>query len=179
MITPPTVFAVDWKTTLLRRADVGALKLIFRRHLALDVLADLAVGFAQFLGDVTGEQLIDLEDLQLGLDDLALRLGGGGDELAALALKPRLLAFEVGKPVHLDEVLFPKLADAVELLVDEPHFLGFGVLLGDKSGDLLLQLLDALRKLILLADPGGMPQLEQLALACHRFLHIGIVGPAE
>jgi len=56
VITPPDGVRRRLENhAILRRADVSALKLIFRRHLALDVLADLAVGFAQFLGDVTGE----------------------------------------------------------------------------------------------------------------------------
>ena len=72
---------------VLRRADIGALELILRRHLALDIFADLAVGLAQLLGDVAGQFLIDLDDLQLDLGDLALGFGGGGDELAAFALR--------------------------------------------------------------------------------------------
>ena len=75
---------------VLRRADVGALELILGRHLALDVFADLAVGLAQLLGDVAGEFLIDLEDLQLDLGDLALGLGGIGDELSRA--RPAILA---------------------------------------------------------------------------------------
>ena len=45
------------------------------------------------------------------------------------------------------------------------HLLGLGVLLGGEPGDLLLQLLDALLQLILLAEPRRAPQFEQLALA--------------
>ena len=41
----------------------------------------------------------------------------------------------------------------------------FGVLLRREAGDLLLQLLDALLQLILLAEPGLAAQIEQLALA--------------
>ena len=57
---------------VLRRADIGTFKLIFRRHLALDVFANLAVGLAQFLGDVGGELLIDFDDLQLSSTILPL-----------------------------------------------------------------------------------------------------------
>ena len=86
-------------------------------------------------------------------------------ELAALALQARLLAFEGGEPGDRNQVLCPQVAHAFELLIDEPHFLGLGVLLGGEPDDLLLQLLDALGKLILLTGPGLAPQLEQLALA--------------
>ena len=47
--------------TVLRRAQIGAPKLVLRRHLALDIFADLAVGFAQFLGDVAAQLTDRLE----------------------------------------------------------------------------------------------------------------------
>ena len=73
VITPPTVLDRRLKNrAVLRRANVGALELILGRHLALDEFADLAVGFAQVLGDVAGEFLINLDDLQLGLETLPL-----------------------------------------------------------------------------------------------------------
>ena len=179
MITPPTVFAVDWKTTPSCGARMSVRReLVLGGHLALDVFADLAVGLAQLLGDVAGEFLIDLEDLQLNFGDLALGFGGGGNERAALALQARLLALERGEPVELDEVLRPQIADALELLVDERHFLGLGVLLGGQPGDLLLQLLDALLQLILLAETRGAAQLEQLALARQRLVEVAIVDVA-
>ena len=72
-ITPPTVFAVDWNdNAVLRCADVDPLELIFRRNFALDSFADLAVGLAQLLGDVAGEILVNLENLQLDFGDPAL-----------------------------------------------------------------------------------------------------------
>ena len=51
-------------------------------------------------------------------------------------------------------------------------------MLGGQTDNLLLQLLDALCKLILLAGPGLAPQIEQLALAGHGFLHVGVFGPS-
>ena len=59
---------------VLRRADVDALELVLRGDLALDELADLAVDLAQFLGDLAAQFLIDLNDLEFDLGDLAARL---------------------------------------------------------------------------------------------------------
>ena len=160
---------------VLRRADVDAAELIFRRHLALDGFADLAVGLAQFLGDVTGELLVDLKDLQLDLGDPALGFRGIGDQRAAFALDLGLIALERRQPIELDQVLLPKVAHAGELLVDEAELLGLGVLLRDEPGNLLLQLLDALLQLIFLPEPGVAPQFEQLALGVHRVFDVGIV----
>ena len=74
---------------VLRRADVDALELVFGGDLALDELADLAVDLAHFLGDLAAQVLVDLDDLQFGLRDLAVGLGDCGDQLPALALEPR------------------------------------------------------------------------------------------
>ena len=80
--------------------------------------ADLAVGFAQFVGDLARELVVDLEDLQLDLGDLALGLGGFGDELAAFAPQTRLLALKRGETVELDQVLGPQFAYALQFLLD-------------------------------------------------------------
>ena len=77
----------------------------------------------------------------------------------------RLLALERGEPVERNQVLLQQVAHAGELLVDESELLILGVLLRGEPGDLLLQLLDALRELILLAEPRGATQFKQLALA--------------
>ena len=69
----------------------------------------------------------------------------------------------------------PKVAHAGEFLGDEAELLGFGLLLRDEPGNLLLQLLDALLQLIFLPEPGGAPQVEQLALAIHRVLDVRII----
>ena len=69
----------------------------------------------------------------------------------------------------------PQIANALEFLIDQRHLLGLGVLLGRQSGDLLVQLFDALLELIFLTEPCLAPQLEKLALARQRFLHVGIV----
>src|SRR6202035_3719851 len=163
---------------VLRRADVDAAELIFRRYLALDELADLAVGLAQFLGDVAGELLIDLEDLQLDLGNPALGLRGIGDQRTALALDLGLVALQRREPIELDQVSLPKVAHARELLGDEAELLGLGLLLREEPGDLLLQLLDALLQLIFLPEPGGAPQFEQLALGIQRILDVRIVDVA-
>jgi hypothetical protein len=64
---------------VLGRANLDALELIFGRHLALNELADFALDFAQLARDLAAEILIDLDDLQLNLSDLAARLGYSRD----------------------------------------------------------------------------------------------------
>ncbi len=59
---------------VLGRAHVDALELIFGRHLALDELANLALDFAQLARHLAAQILVDLDDLQLDLADLAARL---------------------------------------------------------------------------------------------------------
>src|SRR6202021_3637584 len=83
---------------VLRGTKIGALELIFGGHLALDILAYLAVGLAQFLGDVAGNLLIDLKNLQLDFGDLAFGLGGGRNQLTALASYPRRVALQRSEP---------------------------------------------------------------------------------
>ena len=162
--------------TILRRAESVRHELILRSHLSLDIFSDLAVGLAQLFADVAGEFLIDLENLQLGLDDLALDLGRGGDELAVFALQARLLAFKRREPADLNQVSGPQIADALKLLGDNGHFFGLGILLGRQPDNLLLQLLDTLLQLIFLSEARLAAQFEQLALAAKGFLHVGIVG---
>ena len=107
---------------------------------------------------------------------LPLASAADGDELAALAFQPRLVAFERGEAIELNQVLLPQIAHAREFLLDQRGFLGLGVLLRGKPRDLLLQLADPLLQLIFLAEPRPAAQIEQLALAAERLFHVGIVG---
>src|SRR5829696_9150057 len=153
---------------VLRRSDIDALQLVLGRDLALDELGNLALDLAQVLGNLAAQILIDLQDLQLDLGNLALGLSGRGDELAALALEARGVALERRHALDLHEVLAPEIPDALELLADQ---LGFALLRRDLAGealDLLLELRDALPELRLLAGPGALAELEQIALAGHR-----------
>jgi len=61
-------------------------------------------------------------------------------------------------------------------LLDQFRLLGLGGLLRFKAADLFLQLSDPLPQLLLLSQPGGPPQLEELAFARQCFLHVGIGG---
>ena len=112
--------------------------------------------------------LIDLQDLQLGLGDLALGLRHRRDQLSALAVEPRRLALERGEAGDLDQVLAPEVAHALELLLDQLDLLGLGVLLRGQAGDLLLELDDPLAELLLLAVRALRRRLEQFALAVER-----------
>ena len=76
VMTPPIVCDGELvHDAVLRRADVDALELVLGRDLALDQLGDLGLDLAQLLGDLAScRSWIDLDDLQLGLGDLALGL---------------------------------------------------------------------------------------------------------
>ena len=166
---------------VLRRADVDALELILGGDLALDELADLAVDLAGLLGDLAAQVPVDLDDLQLGLGDLAGGLRGLRDQLPGFALQPRRRALELGQLGQRNELLLPQIVDAVLLALDQLGFLVLGFALRLEAADLLVELLDPLAKLRLLADAGVAPQLEQLALAVEDRRDIGIVwrGPAD
>src|SRR5262249_36781521 len=84
--------------SVLRGTNVDALELVFGGDLALDDLADLAVHFAQFLGNLAGEVLVYLQDLQGGFRNLAFGLRRRRDQLTAFAIEPRRLALEGGEP---------------------------------------------------------------------------------
>ena len=92
---------------ILRGAQVDALELVFGRDLALDEFAELGVDLAHVLGDLAAQILIDLDDLEFGLGDLALGLGDGCDQLPAFALEPRAIALKRGQPGDLHQVVFP------------------------------------------------------------------------
>ena len=104
---------------VLRGADVDALELVLGRHLALDELADLGLAVAQFGRHLALEVLDELDDLQLGLSDLALGAGDRGDELALLAIEPRGLALQGGEARDRHEVLLVELLHSLEFLIDE------------------------------------------------------------
>ena len=165
---------------VLRGADVDALELIFGGDLALDEFAELGVDLAHVLGDLAAQVLIDLDDLQLSLGDLAFGLGDGGDQLPAFALEPRAVALERGEPGDLHEIVFPELAHAFELLADQRDLPRLGVLLRGEAADLVLQLRDALFQLRFLAEPRGAAKLEQLALVGQRNARRrGLVGAGK
>jgi hypothetical protein len=65
--------------SVLWGADVDTLELVFGRDFALDELADLAINLAQFLGDVAGDILIYLQNLQGCLGDFAFGLRRGSN----------------------------------------------------------------------------------------------------
>src|SRR5262249_30132668 len=108
------------------------------RNLALDIFADLAVSIAQLLGNIAGQILIYLDDLQLYFRDFALRLCCLSDDLPALSLEPRFLALQRSEPIELDQIRRPRIAPACELPVDEGGGLVVGRVLGGEASDLLL-----------------------------------------
>ena len=163
---------------VLRSADISALELILRRDFALDIFADLAVDFAQFLGHVAGQILIHLNDLQLDFGDLAFYLRSLGDDLAALALKARFIALQRCQPVELHQIFLPQIAHALQFLLGQRDPLVLGRLLRGKAGHLLLQLGNALLQLLLLAKTVLVAQFKKLALARERLFDVRFVEAA-
>ncbi len=132
--------------------------------LLLDQLRHLAADVGEVLADLGAHVLIDLQDLDLGLGDLALRLRDRGDELAALAVEPRACSRSSAVTrVNWTSCFSHKVADAVELLLDPVDLLVLGVDLRGKAADLLLRLRDALVELRLQALARVAADLEQLA----------------
>ncbi|MEY9250897.1 hypothetical protein ABH990_001895 [Bradyrhizobium ottawaense] len=159
---------------VLRRADVDAAKLVFGGNLALDQLADLVVGLAQILGDLAHHVLVDLDDLELGLRDLALGLGARSDVLRAFAVETGRVAFELGQTRDLHQTLVVKLAHAGELVLHQRDLLILGLLLGAEPRDLLVELRDALAQLGLLSGAAVDADVEQLGFGGEQQLDVGI-----
>src|SRR5262245_18961616 len=160
-------------------ADFDALELVFGRHLALDELADFGIDLAQFTRHLAAQILIDLDDLQLDLADLATRLGYSRDRLCTLALEARCLPFKRDQSIDLYQVLVPECPYAFELALDQLDLLNFCLLQCRVSADLLVKLPDALPELRLLAEPGTASQLEQLAFALDGSGGIGLVHAGQ
>jgi len=77
--------------------------------------------------------LVDLQDLDLGLGNLALGLRDRSDKLSTLALEPRLFAFQRRDAAELNELLCPQLADPFEFLLDPLDLLVLGGDLRDEG----------------------------------------------
>src|SRR5262249_23806469 len=127
---------------VLGSANVDALQLVFGCYLALDQLGDLGADLGEVLADLGAQVLVDLDDLQLRLGDLALGLRRGADQLAAFALQARRVAFEPSQPGEWDEVLAPQVAYAGKLLLDQVDLLILGGSLPRQAPDLFLKLAD-------------------------------------
>jgi hypothetical protein len=110
--------------SVLWGANLDALELVLGGDLALDEFADLAVHFAQFLGDLAGEFLVYLQDLQGGFGDLAFGLRRRRDQLTAFAVEPGRLALEGGEPAELNQILAPEIAHACQLSLDQRNLFG-------------------------------------------------------
>src|SRR4051812_5524414 len=164
---------------VLWRADVDTAKLVLGGDLALDHFADLVVGLAQILGDLADHVLVDLDDLELGLGDLALGLRARGDVLRTLAVEAGAIAFERGEARDLHQMLVIEIADADEFLLHQRDFLVFGSLLRGEALDLLVELLDALAQLRLLASAAVDAHVKQLGFGIEQSLDIVFVAAIE
>src|SRR5262249_33879750 len=108
------------------------------------------------------------------LGDFAFGLRRGRNQLAAFTVEPSRFTLERSKPGELDQILFPKLAHARQLSLDECNFLGLRILLRGEAGNLLPNLGVPLPHLRLLAAASRLAQAEKLAFAIHRLCTVGI-----
>ena len=69
----------------LRRADIDALQLVLGRNTTFHKLGVFCLNLAQLLHHLGAHVVINLDNLQLGLGDLAPSLGDSRDQLAPLA----------------------------------------------------------------------------------------------
>ena len=163
----------------LRGSDVDPTQLVFGRDLALDELTDLVVGLAQILGDLADHILVDLNDLQFGLGDLALGLRLRCNVLRPLAGQPGRVALQHRQTRNLNQVLFVQRANADQFLLHQRNFLVFRLFLRAQACDLLVQLRDPFAQLRLLSGPSIDTNLEQFGFARDDGLDIGVLGPRE
>jgi len=128
--------------TLMRRADLDPPQLVLGRDPPLGQFRGLGAVLGQILADFRAQILIDLDDAELGLGNFAAVLRDLGKQDAVVALKARRLALLGGQPPELDQVLLPKLACALQLLLDplDLFVLGRQLLLG--APDLLVEFRD-------------------------------------
>src|SRR5215831_13976194 len=164
---------------ILRGTDIDALKLVLSGDLLLYEFRSLGTDFGQILANFSTHVLVNLDDLQLCLGDLAPGLRDVGYELPALAFEPHSIPFQARHPRVGDEILLPQGAYPRELLLDPIDLLVFGDLLRFIPTDLFFQLGNALPELRLLPFPCLATDREQFALFTHHMRHIGIVKARE
>lgn len=95
---------------IMRCAKVDAFQLIFGSHSFLDEFCDFALHLAEFLGHVTSQFLVDLNDLKFSFGNLPVRLCHRGNQLTMLTLQAGRIPFESRDPLNRDEVLAPQFA---------------------------------------------------------------------
>ncbi len=98
---------------------------------------------------------------------------------AALAGQPGGVALQHRQAGELHQALLVQRANPDQFLFDQRDFLVLGLFLGGQTGDLFVELRDALAQLRLLSGAAGGAHLEQFALARHHVLDVGIVGAFE
>ena len=157
--------------TRLRRAQVDALELVLGGGDAFLELGDLALRLAQIPQHLGAKVLVDLDDLQFGLADLAARAGDIGDELAALALQPRLIALQLHVARNGDKIFLVEIGNPDKFRPDELELVFFCRQLRRQAANLFIELGDAFAQLRALPRPCRPSRFEQLLLAGERHGH--------
>src|SRR5687768_5808506 len=93
--------------------------MVLRRHSSLAQFRSLRPDFRELSGRLGAKLVIDLDDLQFELGNRALDLGQPGDERAALALEPCLLALQRGNLLNRRKLLLEETPFADQLVFDQ------------------------------------------------------------
>ncbi len=141
--------------------DVYPLQLIFRGDTAFVQLSLLGLDLAHVFDHLGLEILIELDDLQLGLGNFSLRLGGGGRQLAPLTLEARHLALRRRVLGDGYQFLHPKLVLALQLDLHELQLFDLRLLLRGETTNLLFELGDAFAQLSFLSGTRHPAAFEQ------------------
>ena len=159
-ITPPTVCTLKSCTTPdLRRAQLDALQLVLGGDAPLEQFADARLDLAQLLGRFGLHGLIDVDDLQLHLADLALRARDLRHQRAPFALQLGQVALRRQRAGDRHQLLLAHALEPLELLDHQLDFLVLGVALRGETLDLLPELADPLGELGDLALLGRQAEL--------------------
>src|SRR5262249_37098978 len=107
-----------------RSPEFDPLQLVLRRNLSLLQLCDATLSVAQFLLRIGKPVLIDSNDLQSRLRDLAASFGNLCQQRPDLPFNASLVALEAEDASDRNQVLLVKLINAQKLLPDQQQFAG-------------------------------------------------------
>ena len=158
----------------LRRDEIDALQLILSRNLAFDVLGRLRFNLTQAVGHFAAKVLIDLDDLELRLRDLAARLGLRRRKPAALTVQIGAFALQRHHALDRHEALLPEFAYPFKFPFDQGDATHLRVFLGDQAAYLFLVLKDTLAQLRLLPVSRFAAKPEQLTLPRQQLRDVAV-----
>ena len=127
-MTPPTVCTASWWTMPSWGARMS-IRLSWSSAATCCSASSASLPWISrdFLGDVAAQVLVDLQDLQLGLADLALGLGDSCDQLPRSPCSRAASRCSLFTRLQRHKVLLAEIADPLELLGDQFELAFFGL----------------------------------------------------